>query len=57
VGIESDDNGFAIHFGSSFFHLVDHLLMTRVYTIKGSNGEYGISKKGQRFNIPVDLHK
>src|SRR5450432_2771106 len=46
MGIEGDDHGFAIHFSGSFFHLGNHLLMTRMYTIKSSNGEYGISKKG-----------
>ena len=30
----------------SFFHLGNHLLMTGMYAIKGSNREYGIAKKG-----------
>jgi hypothetical protein len=30
--------------------------MTGVHTIKGSNGQYGISKEGYLLNIPVNQH-
>jgi hypothetical protein len=36
--------------------LGNHLLMTGVHTIKGSNSQYGISKERYLLNIPVNQH-
>jgi hypothetical protein len=55
--MKSNDNSFAINSGSLLLHQFNDLLVALVHTIKSSNGEYGISKKGYLFNIPVNQHK
>src|SRR5450432_312476 len=44
--IKRDDHRFSIRFYGPFFHLGNHLLMSGMNAIKGSDREYGISKKG-----------